>query len=132
MTSMKGYTIEITKAEWFVLECLWKESPKTVMQIVKEMKEQAGWAKSTTTTMVKRMTEKGLLRCEEGEKARLYYPMVDQEEAVHRETESFLDRVYQGSIGMMMSAMVKRNNLTEKDIEELHALLDAAEKKGGC
>lgn len=126
---MNVQPIELTKTEWSVLECLWEESPKTVMQIVKDMKERAGWAKSTSTTMVKRMTEKGLLRCEEGEKARLYYPMVDQEEATHQETESFLERVYQGSIGLMMSAMVKRNNLTQKDIAELHALLDAAQKK---
>ena len=128
---MNVQPIELTKTEWIVLECLWEESPKTVMQIVKDMKERAGWAKSTSTTMVKRMTEKVLLRCEEGEKARLYYPMVDKEEAVHQETDSFLDRVYQGSIGLMMSAMVKRNNLTKDDIAELHALLDAAEKKGG-
>ena len=128
---MKDQPIELTKTEWFVLVCLWEESPKTVMQIVKDMKERAGWAKSTSTTMVKRMTEKGLLRYEEGEKARLYYPMVDQEEATRQETNSFLDRVYQGSISMMMSAMVNNNHLTEENIAELHALLNAAEKKGG-
>lgn len=123
--------IELTKTEWLVLECLWEESPKSVMQIVKDMQARAGWAKSTSTTMVKRMTEKGLLRCEEGAKARLYYPMVDQEEATHQETESFLDRVYQGSVGLMMSAMVKKNSLTAEEIAELHALLDEAERKGG-
>ena len=128
---MNVQPIELTKTEWSVLECLWEESPKTVMQIVKDMKERAGWAKSTSTTMVKRMTEKGLLRCEEGEKARLYYPMVDKEEATHQETESFLERVYQGSVGLMMSAMVKKNNLTAEEISQLHALLEEAEKKGG-
>ena len=56
--------------------------------------------------------------------------MVDKEEATHQETESFLDRVYQGSVGLMMSAMVKRNNLTADEIAALHALLDEAEKKG--
>ena len=126
---MSVQPIELTKTEWTVLECLWEGSPKTVMQIVKDMKVRAGWAKSTSTTMVKRMTEKGLLRCEEGEKARLYYPMVDKDEATHQETESFLDRVYQGSVGLMMSAMVKRNNLTKNDIAELHALLEEAEKE---
>ena len=123
--------IELTKTEWSVLECLWEESPKTVMQIVKEMQKRCGWAKSTSTTMVKRMTEKGLLRCEEGAKARLYYPLVDQEEATHKETESFLERVYQGSVGLMMSAMVKKNSLTTEEIAQLHALLKEAEQKGG-
>ena len=126
---MENQTIELTKTEWSILECLWEQSPKTVMQIVKDMKERAGWAKSTSTTMVKRMTDKGLLRCEEGEKARLYYPLVDKEEATKQETESFLDRVYQGSVGMMMSAMVKKNSLTSKEIAELHASLEAAEKE---
>ena len=128
---MENQNIELTKTEWSVLECLWEESPKTVMQIVKEMQKRCGWAKSTSTTMVKRMTEKGLLRCEEGAKARLYYPLVDQEEATHKETESFLERVYQGSVGLMMSAMVKKNSLTTEEIAQLHALLKEAEQKGG-
>ncbi len=56
----------VSNSEWYVLECLWDSAPKTLMQIVEECREKAGWAKSTTATMVKRMGEKGLIRYEEG------------------------------------------------------------------
>ena len=72
--------IELTKTEWSVLECLWEESPKSVMQIVKDMQARAGWAKSTSTTMVKRMTEKGLIVYEEHGRTKTFRAAVSREE----------------------------------------------------
>ena len=46
------------------------------------------------------------------------------------ETRSFLDRVYRGSVGMMMSAMAQRQELSGDEIAELRAILDQAEKGG--
>ena len=62
--------INISNSEWYVLECLWESSPKTLMQIVEECREKVGWAKSTCTTMVKRMDTKGLIRHEDGGRAK--------------------------------------------------------------
>ena len=59
-------------------------------------------------------------------KGKLYAPAVEREQAVIAETRSFLDRVYQGSVGLMMSAMVESRQLSESDIAELSAILDKA------
>ena len=53
-------------------------------------------------------------------------PAVDREDAAAAETESFLSRVYGGSLGLMMSAMVESRQLTEADIAELSAILERA------
>lgn len=126
--------IRIKNSEWNVLNCLWEESPQTVMQLVARLGKSVGWAKSTTITTLRRMEEKGLVHCEIVGKGKSYTPAVEQENAVISETRSFLDRVYQGSVGMMMSAMAKRQELTEEDLAELRKILAEAEGKesGSC
>jgi len=75
------------------------------------------------------MTEKGLIRCEEGGEVRLYSPLVAREDALLQETEDFLSRVYKGSVGMLMSTLTKRQNLSREEIRELYAILEEAERK---
>lgn len=116
--------IKLTASEWSVLTCLWEDSPRTVMQLVAALGEQVGWAKSTTITTLRRMEEKGLVRVEQGARGKLYAPAVERERAAIAETHSFLDRVYQGSVGLMMSAMAQRQELTAEEIAQLRAILD--------
>ena len=126
--------IRIKGSEWNVRNCLWEKSPQTVMQLVARLGESVGWAKSTTITTLRRMEEKGLVHCEIVGKGKSYTPAVEQENAVISETRSFLDRVYQGSVGLMMSAMAKRQELTAEDLAELRKILEEAEGKerGSC
>lgn len=121
--------IRIKNSEWNVLNCLWEKNPQTVMQLVARLGESVGWAKSTTITTLRRMEEKGLVHCEIIGKGKSYTPAVEQENAVISETRSFLDRVYQGSVGLMMSAMAKRQELTAEDLAELRKILEEAEGK---
>lgn len=120
--------IHLTGSEWNILSCLWEDSPQTVMQLVARLSDQVGWAKSTTITTLRRMEEKGLVHCKIVGRARSYSPAVEREQAVVAETHSFLDRVYRGSVGLMMSAMVQRQELTEEDMRQLRAILDQAEE----
>ena len=119
----------VSNSEWYVLECLWDSAPKTLMQIVEECREKAGWAKSTTATMVKRMGEKGLIRYEEGGRAKLFYPMVKRENAALRQTREILQRIYHGSVGIMMNTLAKQDGLTEKDFQELEEFLEQCRKE---
>ena len=118
---------KLTASEWNVLNCLWADSPKTVMQLVAELEKAVGWAKSTTITTLRRMEEKGLVRCEQAGRGKAYTPAVEREQAVIAETHSFLDRVYQGSVGLMMSAMAKRQELSRDEVAQLRAILDEIE-----
>lgn len=120
---------QIYAGEWKIMECLWAESPRTLMEIVRAMAEETGWAKSTVTTMVTRMEAKGLLRFEEGGRAKKIYPAVSREEAAGAETDSLLDKVYRGSASVLMSALVERKKLRREDIDELYALLRKAEEE---
>jgi len=118
----------LTPTEWNLMECLWAASPRTGRDAVEYLKETVGWSRSTTLTMLRRMTEKGLIRCEEAEGMHVYYPEISREEAALRETESFLSRVYQGSVSTLMSAITHQQKLTRDEIDELYAIIREAEE----
>lgn len=121
--------IKLTSSEWNILNCLWEHNPCPLLQLVGELEKTAGWARSTTITILGRMEAKGLVRCQQVGRSKTYIPLVEQEGAAIAETHSFLNRVYRGSVGMMMSAMVKQEGLTLEQITQLRAILDEAEQE---
>lgn len=120
---------ELSTAEWHVMESLWADSPKVGSRIVADLKESVGWSRSTTLTMLKRMSDKGLIACEDGESMKVYRPMLEREEAAQKETRSFLDRVYHGSLSMLVNHFVEKESLSREEIAELRKILDQADGK---
>ncbi len=124
---MEKENVNLTSAEWHLMESLWEKSPRIGREVVEHLKESVGWSRSTTLTLLRRMTEKELIRCEEIDGINAYSPLVDREVSVVNETESFLNRVYKGSVSMLMSAITKKQDLTKEEIDELYAILKEAE-----
>ena len=118
--------IDLSNSEWKLMNRLWQDAPMTITELTAALKEDTGWTKNTIITMLSRLEGKGAVRHEEGGRAKRYFPAVDREDAAAAETESFLSRVYGGSLGLMMSAMVESRQLTEADIAELSAILERA------
>ena len=123
---MSKNSIILQQSEWYIMEKLWEESPRTIVQLYHALEVEPGWSKSTVNTLLGRMVEKGILYYEDGGKARQYYPGVKREDAALAETESLLKRVYQGSVSMMMSTLVKKNVLSDEEIDELYEILRKA------
>lgn len=120
---------QIFAGEWKIMEFLWAQAPRTLMDIVRAMAEETGWAKSTVTTMVTRMEAKGLLRFEEGGRAKKIYPAVSREIATSAETDTLLKKAYKGSASLLMSALLEQKRLSKKDIDELYSILRKAEEE---
>ena len=127
---MERNPINLSDSEWKLMNRLWAENPMTIMELTAALKEDTGWSKNTVITMLTRLEGKGAVRCEQGLRAKQYYPAIERQAAAKAETESFLGKVYGGSLGLMMSAMVESKGLTESDIAELSAILDRAEGGG--
>ena len=124
---MEHNSVTLSQSEWRVMEALWT-GPKTLMELVRELGVSAGWAKSTVTTMVRRMEEKGLLSHELQGRAKLFQVAVRREDVVAAETESLLSRAYHGSVGLLVNALAEQQQLSRSDIEELYAILRKAEE----
>lgn len=125
---MKEKQVILQPSERILMEELWKDYPQTVTQLFHTLHMQNGWTKSTVNTMLKRMTEKGIIRYEQGEKARQYYPVAERDRVNCIETEHFLSRVYKGSVSLMMNTLLKEKKLDEAEIQELYDLLKEMEQ----
>lgn len=121
--------INLSDGEWIIMNVLWKSAPQTITKLTSALKESTGWSKHTIITMLGRMESKGAVRYEQGVKAKQYYPAVERAETALEETESFLDKVYSGSLGLMVNTMVEKNSLSKEEIEELYAILKRAEEE---
>ena len=111
--------VRLSEAEWKVMGALWEEAPQTIMQMTRRFQETTGWTKHTIMTFLRRM------------EAKLYYPQIERQEAALQETEDFLERVFEGRMGLMLNTMVEQKALSGKEISELYEILKQAEEQQG-
>ncbi len=119
----------LTSAEWNLMECLWEASPRTGREAAEYMAKSVGWSRSTTLTMLRRMSEKGLIACREQGGMHVYAPLVNREEAAQRETDSFLSRIYRGSVSSMVNAITSKQKLSKAEIADLYDIIRRAEEE---
>lgn len=118
----------VSNGEWIIMELLWVK-PYTLMELVTELHASVGWSKSTVATMIRRMSQKGIVNYTEQGRAKIFTPALTREEVSVQETQSLLQRAYHGSIGLLVSTMAQKNSLTAADIEELSRILEAAKEE---
>ncbi len=122
--------IALSPAEWELMEYLWDRGPAIGRLLVEYFSQAKGWSRSTTLTLLRRLVEKGAAKCDESGKRNVYSPIISREEAALRETDSFLQRIYKGSVSMMLSTITKKERLSQEELHQLRAILDAAEQEG--
>ena len=118
--------ISLSNMEWKLMNQLWDGAPMTLMQLTHALEADTGWTKHTIITMLTRLEAKDAVRWEQIGRTRHYSPVIAREDARREETASFLDRVYGGRLGLMMSALVDDHALTKEDIDELSEILRKA------
>lgn len=121
--------LHLSDGEWKLMKVLWQQSPRTLGALVAALAPTTGWSKATVFMMLKRLIAKGAVTMDNSGKFQTYSASVAYADVEPEETESFLSKVYGGSVGMMVSNLVDRGALSEQEIQELKAILDAAEKE---
>ena len=121
-------SIDLTDAEWSVMECLWERSPLTAREAAAALERKTGWKRSTTLTLLRRLEQKGAVSYTGEGKNHLYAPRIRREDACRRETRALLDRLYDGSVSLMVSTLTQKQPLSRAEIDALYALLKQAEE----
>ena len=80
--------------------------------------------------MIKRLVTKGALTYEKQSRVFVYTPLVEENEYIGQESNSFLEKFYDGDITAMLSAYIENDKLSETEIEHLRSLLSKRRKKG--
>ena len=120
----------LSDGEWRIMNLLWAKSPRRVPELTEALAGETGWSRATVNMMLTRLEEKGAVRLETHGRMKSYAPLLSQQDARQKETARFLDRLYGGSLGMMVSSFAGQQALSEEDIRALRAILEEAEKEG--
>ncbi len=120
--------INISESEWTVMEYLWNNPMVTITEIRKAL-SPTGWSDSTIKTLVRRLVSKNAVAINDEAATFRYYPLISQQECRLKETKSFINRVYDGSVSMLVTNLAADSNLTDKETEELLALIEKMGKE---
>ena len=121
--------LRLSDGEWKLMKTLWQRQPRTLAELVAALDAETGWSRATIFMMLKRLIAKGADIPQATAATQQYSAAITYSDVEPEETEAFLSKVYGGSVGMMVSNLVDRGTLSEQDIQELKAILDAAEKE---
>lgn len=114
---------QISDAEWQVMKVLWGKSPQPFNVIVNELKDKTDWKPKTIQTLLTRLVNKKALSYEVGTRGYLYYTIVSEDECAREVAKSFLGKIYDGSLNLLVKNFLDSNELSEEDIEELKKIL---------
>lgn len=126
---MKELASKISPAERKVLEVLWQAGEPLPIAAVREGLESSGWDGSTVKTLLRRLCEKQAVSAEKRE-VFYYRPLLTREEYRDWSTQELIERVYQGSALDLVTGLVRREQLTASDLEELRAIVAGEEGHG--
>ena len=122
---------QISEAEYEVMKIVWKHAPINTNEITEKLLQSTSWSPKTIQTLIKRLVTKGVLTYVKQSRVLVYTPLVKESEYICQESNSFLNRYYDGDITAMLSAYIENDKLTEPEIETLRSLLSKRGKKGG-
>lgn len=121
---MKQY--HLFEAENRFMDIVWREEPLTSRRLTELCEEELGWKRTTTYTVLKKLSERGIVRNEE----RTVTSLVSREAILAGESQQVVQRSFQGSLPLFLTAFLGGKKLTEREAEELKNLIDA-HKMGG-
>src|SRR5689334_10456163 len=99
---------KISETEWEVMKVLWTKSPLAAEDVIAALVAQDDWHPKTVKTLLNRLVKKQALGFEKDGRAYLYRPLVREADCVRAVSDSFLDRVFGGSLTPMLAHFVER------------------------
>lgn len=120
-------TPKIFESEYRFCLILWEHEPVSSRELVALCKEQLGWKKSTTYTVIKRLSERGVLKNEKS----VVTSLISKEEVQAAEIDELVDKKFEGSLPAFVAAFTKHQRILEKEIDEMQAMIDRY-RRGDC
>ena len=114
--------MKLFDSERKVMSVLWQEGDLTAKQISGILKEEIGWNKNTTYTVIKKCIAKGAI--ERQEPGFLCHALVEKEAIQMEETEELIDKIYDGSVDKLFAALLGRQKLTSRQIARLKKMVE--------
>ena len=121
-------TRSISEAEWKIMKLLWRKAPQPAYDLAQTLAHTDQWSQRMVKTLLNRLLRKGAVGFKTYKNLYLYYPLVSEEACVLEESESFLERVFNGSLSLMLVHYARNKKLSKSEINALKKIID--EQKG--
>lgn len=110
---------KIFASEYRFCLILWEHEPINSTRLAALCKEKLGWSRPTTYTVIRRLSERGVLKNENT----IVSTLVTKEQVQQAEIEEMMDKTFEGSVPAFIAAFANSNRLTQKDIQQLEELI---------
>src|SRR3954454_13372249 len=107
----------ISDSEWDVMEPIWEAGACTAADVIKSLQATHDWNHSTIRTLLARLVEKGALEYEVDGSRYIYRAAVSREQCVRQKGRSFLEHVFGGDVGALLTHFVTEASLDQHQIE---------------
>lgn len=117
---------KIYESEYRFCLIVWEHEPITAAELVRLCQEQLGWKRTTAYTVIKRLSERGVLQKENG----VVSSLVSKDEAQASEIDELVEKKFEGSLPAFVAAFTRHQKITEDEIEEVQRMIDRMRKGG--
>lgn len=115
----------VSEAEYHVMKVIWTAgAPISTNDVIEKLERTTAWKPKTIGTLLSRLVKKGALKYEKDSRVFVYTPLVQESEILERESDSFLNRFYDGTVNSMVVNMLEHDKLSEDDMNELKRILE--------
>lgn len=119
-------TPKVFESEYRFCLILWENEPIKSSELVILCKEKLGWKPTTTYTVIKRLSERGVLKNENT----IVTSLVTKDEVQAAEINEMVEKTFEGSLPAFIAAFTKHQNLSEDEIDAVQAMIDRYRKGG--
>lgn len=117
-------TPKVFESEYRFCLILWEHEPIKSSELVNLCKEQLGWKPTTTYTVIKRLSERGVLKNENT----IVSSLVSKDEVQASEINEMVEKTFEGSLPAFIAAFTKHQKISENEIDEVQRMIDRFRK----
>lgn len=117
-------TPKVFESEYRFCLILWEHEPIKSSELVNLCKKQLGWKPTTTYTVIKRLSERGVVKNENT----IVSSLVSKDEVQAAEIDELVEKKFEGSLPAFVAAFTKHRQISEKEIDEVQKMIDQYRK----
>ena len=114
--------IKLFDSELKLMALLWAHGALSAKALSELCAAQTGWSKTTTYTVIKKCIDKGAI--ERRDPGFICRALVSREEAQQSETDELIDKLYDGSVDLLVASLLSRDRLSAEQIEKLRGIVN--------
>ena len=118
---------KIFESEYRFCLILWETEPISSAKLAGLCKERLGWSRTTTYTVIKRLSERGVLRNQNG----AVVSLVSKNDVQAAEIDELVEKTFEGSLPAFVAAFTRHRKLSDRELDAMQAMIDAYRKGDG-